>query len=641
MYNRPSPAKAPAISGGDSVRFPIDGNVALAPRPDDVGAAPPEQAGWLSSPWRRGLLVGLLISFVVALPTLWFGFFLDDYPQMLTMENAENSTALLNLYSFNDGTREQLQEKISSGAQPWFTHPERKLRLFRPLSSLAMAVDYKLFGRNPIGSHVHSILWYLALVAAVALVLRQSVPGSLGLFTLLLFVVDDAHWLPVAWWSNRNAVIALVPALLGLAAHLRWRTAGWKPGLPLSLAGYALGLLGGEVAVGVFGYLLAYELLGARASLRNRVAALAPGTILLFTYLAGYSYFGFGTHGSGMYIDPMSSPLEFLAHVPRRLLLLAGAHFFFVPPELDMLFAWAPPVLTVACLAAVGVMTLALLAVWPHLEGKEKRAVRWLLAGSVLSCFPLLATFPASRLLLLPSMGGAAGIAVVIRHMLRARKRDAAAMRRLRLYEPAAVQDPARPSRRLRWLAWVLVVLHLVASPLAWPFQTYLIRQINGPEERAVWSLPIDGTANPPQKVVLLHTSDVTVAFLGKAVRAFIDAPQPDAWWTLSIAPHDHRLTRTAADTFEMETLDGDFLSSNMEHHARNKNSPLHLGETVELDGLTITVREMGEEGPKRLAFRFGAPLDDHRYVFVVGHNKRLHPFTMPAIGESALIPAV
>ena len=81
---------------------------------------------------------------------------------------------------------------------------------------------------------------------------------------LLVFTLDSSHTWPVAWIANRNALVAAVPALLGLVAHLRWREQGWRPGLPLSMLGLGVGLLGGEAALGVFAYVGAYELVGAR-----------------------------------------------------------------------------------------------------------------------------------------------------------------------------------------------------------------------------------------------------------------------------------------------------------------------------------------------------------------------------------------
>ncbi len=90
--------------------------------------------------------------------------------------------------------------------------------------------------RNALGYHLHSLAWYLAVVALFGVLLRRFLPGALGALALLLFTVDDAHLLPVGWISNRNALISTAGGLLGLWMHLEWREARKRQALPLSLA---------------------------------------------------------------------------------------------------------------------------------------------------------------------------------------------------------------------------------------------------------------------------------------------------------------------------------------------------------------------------------------------------------------------
>src|SRR6185436_13829292 len=112
---------------------------------------------------------------------------------------------------------------------------------------------------------------------------------------LLLFVIDDGHWQALGWLSGRHGLVALAPALLGVAAHLRWREDGWRWGLPLSLVGYAVGLLGGEMALQALAYVAAYELLH-KDSLWQRIKSLAPAAVLVFLYLLLYRSLGYGAH---------------------------------------------------------------------------------------------------------------------------------------------------------------------------------------------------------------------------------------------------------------------------------------------------------------------------------------------------------
>src|SRR5262249_7708484 len=148
-------------------------------------------------------------------------------------------------------------EAVARGPMPWWNDPLSKVDMFRPLSSLLFAADHALFPRDALVPHLHSLLWFAALlVAARSLYARIPNPLVAGL-ALLLFAVDDAHWQPLGWLSNRHGVVATAPVLFGIVAHVRFREEGFRPGLPLSLVGYAVGLLGGEAAAQAAAYLVA------------------------------------------------------------------------------------------------------------------------------------------------------------------------------------------------------------------------------------------------------------------------------------------------------------------------------------------------------------------------------------------------
>ncbi|MCP4808085.1 MAG: hypothetical protein GY884_22300 [Proteobacteria bacterium] len=160
-----------------------------------------------------------------------------------------------NVFAFFHGDNAQW---VESGMVPWWLDPALDIRFLRPLSTLTHVIDHQLFGTWAVGPHAHGILWYVASVVVVGLFLREVLPERIAWISTLLFALDDAHWYAALWIANRNALVALVPALLGLVAHIRWRR-GWRPGLPLSVLGLALGLAGGEPALGVFALLLAYQ----------------------------------------------------------------------------------------------------------------------------------------------------------------------------------------------------------------------------------------------------------------------------------------------------------------------------------------------------------------------------------------------
>jgi len=74
--------------------------------------------------------------------------------------------------------------------------------------------------------------------------------------------------MPLVWLAARNGLLAATFALLGVSAHLRWRTDGWRPGTLLGPLGLALGLASNEQAVSVFAYAHAFELPDADGAAR-------------------------------------------------------------------------------------------------------------------------------------------------------------------------------------------------------------------------------------------------------------------------------------------------------------------------------------------------------------------------------------
>src|SRR5688572_20549122 len=98
---------------------------------------------------RRVWLWAGCVAALASLPGLWVGFSSDDLSQRLMLEGrAPGYTAgWFGLYDFTPPNLPP-SVRIEEGLLPWFTHPELKLRFFRPLSSATLGIDHALFGRN-------------------------------------------------------------------------------------------------------------------------------------------------------------------------------------------------------------------------------------------------------------------------------------------------------------------------------------------------------------------------------------------------------------------------------------------------------------------------------------------------------------
>lgn len=571
------------------------------------------RGAWLTFP--RALWVSLGVGLVLALPSVFLGFFNDDYYQLCLLEGASTLGSPFDLFHFAGGDSAALRRLIDEGPYPWWTLPELRLVFWRPLSSALAVLDHRLFGRAAVGWHLHSLLWYAGTVAVLGGLLRRVLPGALGALALLLYAVDGAHFLPVAWLANRNALVAAAPALLGLWMHLEWRESGSRRARLLSPLGFAVGLLGGESALGVFAYLLAYELLGARGSWRERLQALLPAGGLGLAYLLVYKWAGYGASGSGAYLDPLHEPGLFLRGALGRLPTLVGGAVLEAPTDL-----WALEERTRPGLVLVGLVGLLLLggllrATWPWLRPEERRPCGWLLTGAALSLLPVVATFPSQRLLLVPGVGGTVGVAAVLVGAWRAR---------------------GERSWGLKSGAAVLGLAHLVLAPLYWPLMTWSIHQMNLQVEPSLVALEHELKAEqlPTQRVVAFSSPVSALGMYLPGILATRGMARPRAWWPVSLSTRPQVLTRTGERSLELALPGGHFLASEFESVFRGPNHPLPEGSRVELPGMTVTVLAADAEGPTRLGFTFDTPLEDPSLVFLSWREGAMHRMTPPAVGE-------
>ncbi|PTL84940.1 hypothetical protein [Vitiosangium sp. GDMCC 1.1324] len=454
------------------------------------------------------------------------------------------------------------------------------------------------------------------MVGLFGALLRRLLPGALGALALFLFAIDGAHFMVAGWIANRNALVAAVPALFGLWMHLEWREAHRPRALPLSVAGLAMGLLGGETALGVFAYVLAYELLGDRGSVKERLRAIAPAVLLGLVYVGVYKLRGYGSYGSGSYVDPVGEPLHYLGAAVVRVPVLLGGLVLELPADLWLL-AQARPVLVGGGLVGLGLLVLLVRAAWPSLAEEERRHCRWLFLGAALSLLPVAATFPANRLLLVPGLGGSVAVAVVLVYAWRSRARG---------WRPRGVAVGAG----------VLALAHLVLAPLLWPLMTLAFLQLQTQTEPVLQTLEheLDYRRLPEQRVVALTMPAPAVGLYVPMVLATRGMPKPRAWWHLSLSPEPHVLTRTGPDSLELSLTRGHFLTSEFERVFRGPSHPLRQGAQVKLNGMTVTVLEAEDQGPTRLGFTFDRPLEDPSFVFLRWTDGAMHPVPPPPVGE-------
>ena len=580
------------------------------------------------------------LAVLICLPALWLGWIIDDQVHRAALVGVDEFPQLerspFDLFNFVDGDLNHNRQLIDQGLWPWWSDRGLRLNFMRPVTGMTHGLDYLLWPRSPPMMHLHSLLWLAVAVVAATRLYRRWLPEPVtaGL-AALLFALDDVHGMAATWLANRNAVVAVVFALLALTAHDRWRRDGWLPGAVWTPVLMLLGLLSNEGAVAVGAYLLAYAIFLEDGSWRSRLISLAPSASVGVAWAVAYKLLGHGAAGSGVYLDPGTSPVRFAqAAVDRAPSLLRGL-LAWPPAELDLMFTRsARPValgLSFAILAVLGVLFWTLLR-------RDPRA-RFLALGMLLSIVPACSTFPSNRLLLMASLGGLGLVALWLEALWRA----------------------TRAPGRWRRPAWggvgFLVAVHVVIPPLSIQGAMQNMKGLGLTIERAAASLPVDDQVRE-QWVVIVNTPTAFVSGFGPVFQAMNGQPVAARTLILGSSMYPIEVERRDEQTLVLRP-EGGFLAppgtprpgskapsfhplyilQMFDHLFRDQAAdPLELGERIELEGVTIEILGLEEGRPSSVSFRFDRSLEAAKLRWLQWQDGVYLPLKLPEIGQTVTL---
>ena len=563
--------------------------------------------------------IAIGVAVVLNLPSIPTGWYLDDlvhraqFLEIGPMTDSSNMTD--RMFDFLSGDPEQILSYKDIGVIPWWTEDTLKARFWRPLSSITHVVDYALWPEKAEWMHVHNVAWLALLIGSTAALYRRliAIPLVAGL-AALLYALDDAHGMPVAFLANRNALVATSFGVLSLWCHDRFRRDGWTPGAVLSPLAFLAALLGGESGIGAAPYLLGYALFLERKPGVARFASIAPHALVGIVWLAVYKLSGYGTAGSGFYLDPVAEPAawfsQFLIRAP---LLLLGQ--WFLPPS-SFAFAWNEAQTLGVAIFGVGLLGVVFLLLRPLL--REDATARFFAFGMLLSVVPITAGFPHDRLLFFVGIGAMGVLAMLL----------------VRLFDRSLVPPAGRV------FAWVLVVVHVV---LAAALQLMMNASVAAQEPQyadAPRSLPDDSRLESQRLLIVNHP----LTFYGQytlLIRRFDGRPAPASM--LMLAPGDSSLVieRPSKDTLLIEAESG-WMGTPFDilYRARARSFPTHY--RVALSDVRIAVVKWMDDGrPRKVRFTFERELEDASFRWVRFEDGRYVPFELPRVGERSTLEAV
>jgi len=572
----------------------------------------------------RIIVFAALAGVLLTLPALRTGIYLDDYDLRFAAKGfpglPDVGGSRLDCFSFADGNLEHNRVRIDWGLLPWWAVPDANLSFCRRLSALTHFIDFEYLEPAWWVMHLESLLWYAALCAAAALLYRRiiPVPWVAGL-AAMFYAIDDAHGIPAGWLSNRNAVLYTFFGVLVLLAHDAWRRRGWRPGPWWAMAALAAGLASGEGAVSVGGYLLAYALFLDPAPRLKRAWSLVPYGVVAVAYAVYYSSQGYGTRGSGLYIDPIREPLAFISAVARHVPILLHGQLGLVPANIYVLLSPFGRLMHSA--AGVLVLGVFLVIIFPLL--RSDRVARFWALGMVLSALPSSSTAPSERLLCYTGLGAMALVAQFIHRV--------------------AESKPIEQSRRAkveRVTAGFLLVAHGLVAPLSMPFACTSATIFGNAVERGLSVFP-DGPEIAERTIVMLNAPfDVFGANL-PLLRAARGQTLPRHIWVLSVGLGVTEVSRRDAHTLDIQT-EGGFFPFPYGTTFRGPQAPFHAGDRFTVSDFTAEVLAVTDDHrPGLVRFRFETPLEDPARLWYCLGDRAMTPCTPPKIGESMQLPAM
>jgi len=561
----------------------------------------------------------VLVAVVLVLPAVNVGFTADDHVLRARIGDSSAFAGFpatrWDLFVFVSGDPAQRERLLDGGTFAWWVAPDYRLAFWRPVSAATHVLDFTLWPGAPSLMMLHSIAWLVIVLAFVhALARRFHAPAVAGLM-LLLYALDDARGPAVGYISNRNALVMASFGFAALYVHDRWRQDAWRPGAVLGPVLFAVGMLAGEGTVATLGYLFAHACFVDPGRLASRVRALVPYALVLVAWAIAYRLLGYGSHGSGIYIEPADDPLAFASTALERIPVLLLGQLF--GPWSDFWLGYPLPVARgVYGLAGI---VLVVFAWWVTPVVRASPVARMWALGAVLACVPIAGTFPADRLLAFVGLGAMGLVAMTLHGTFATSDRQAA---------------PVRRGAIAKLLALGTVIVHLVAAP---PLLAVRSRSMVTVEESLALfdrAVPEDPSVVDRTVVVVLAPNEGLVSYF-PVIRAVTRRPAPARIRLLASATSATLVERTGARTLVV-TPESGLLSTTAERMLRSKTLPFAAGDRVSIPGMTAHVEAITSDGrPQRVRFDFDVDLDDPSLLWLRWDVLGFVPWIPPPVGGS------
>ena len=168
-----------------------------------------------------------ILMLILMSPALFSGLMGDDLFHYALLNGAANfpqtdDISLFHLFSFinDDPVRRAHLQDMS--IMSWWISPTFEWNFWRPLAELTHYIDYVWLKDYAWLMHIHSLVYFVIIVSLVyQLCLLIFQEHKLALLITALYALSATHGMTVAWLSNRNALLALLFALISLITFIK------------------------------------------------------------------------------------------------------------------------------------------------------------------------------------------------------------------------------------------------------------------------------------------------------------------------------------------------------------------------------------------------------------------------------------
>lgn len=551
---------------------------------------------------------------LLRLPAVDTGLHMDDIAQRAMVQgHYPAARSPWDLYTFSTGDPAEVATLKQAGALPWWSDRQLRLSALRPLASALVWVDASALGST--AAHIHSLIWWLAMLAALGWALAPVLGGRWAWLAVALYGLDDAHALPLAWLANRAAILSGVFGWLALGLYVRASKGSAPRSLGIAATTTAC-MAAGEYGLSALAYVVLYAVVLDPRSWRERLRALAPVLLPVVAYLVLHRAGGFGAAHSGVYTDPAAEPLAFagalLERAPRLLIDMATGTPLLLLEGWSLAAVWGT-----AFLLLGGVCVLVR---WLHPEPDRRRAVVWALSGAVVAVVPVCASFLSERLTVLASVGVHILSAAVL---LAAIERLSERRRHISTLVAAGVAGALLFGHG--WVASKASAAHVDA-----------LRRFNHAGVALAGGMPVEDARAPGERWVLLAAGDPMMLVYPPHLRSMAGHPRPGAWTVLCLATGPLSMKRVSPTSLEITAASG-WMQTPLERFFRRVDRPMLPGTLEGFDGMQAEVMEVDDGVPKTVRFTFDRPLHDPSLRFMSVGMRGV--FRYPLAGVGATMP--